>query len=173
MKRILNLVLTAIVLSSCAGYTPLYGKLGEEMNKIGLKEVKMTNIEKNIGERRIAQILHQKLSRIFSNQFDNDYNLYVELIPSESSIAARSDAIDTRKGIAIKAKILLKDIETGNLVFSVNVNRNSSYTVQEEPFATEAARKKALESIVSALSGDITQRTALWLKGYAKNEDNK
>ncbi|MCP4354498.1 MAG: hypothetical protein GY793_02465 [Proteobacteria bacterium] len=172
MKKILAL-LSLVIVSSCAGYTPLYGKLGEEMNKVGLKEVKMREIKRDIGERRIAQILHQKLSRIFSNQFDNDYDLYVELTPTESSIAARSDAIDTRKGISVRAKMLLKNIETGKIVFNVDVYRDSSYTVQDEPFATEAARNKALESIVSALSGDITQRTALWLKGYAKNEDSE
>ena len=69
--------------------------------------------------------------------------------------------------------IKLKDIETNKVVFNTSISRSSSYTTQDEPFATEAARTKALESITSSLSGDIIQRAALWFRGYTNNEDNK
>lgn len=169
----LYLVLSTIVLSACAGYTPLYGELGEDMSEIGLKEVKMKTVEQNIGERRLAQLMHQKLARVFTNNVNNDYDLYVTLKPSESAIATRSDDTDARKSVSVNAKIILKDKLTGKEAFSTSVSRNSTYTVQDEPFATDAARTKALESIISALTGDVIQRAALWFRGYVEDEDSK
>ncbi|HAG52926.1 MAG TPA: hypothetical protein DCL21_03975, partial [Alphaproteobacteria bacterium] len=152
---------------------PLYGELGEQMSEIGLKEVKMKAVEKNIGERRLAQIMHQKLARVFTNNVNNDYDLYIELKPTESAIATRSDDTDQRKSISVSGNIILKDKITGEKVFDRSISRSSTYTVQDEPFATEAARTKALESIISALSGEIIQRAALWFRGYVDNENSK
>jgi hypothetical protein len=168
----LYLAALLLALTACSGYQPLYGELGNEMNEIGLKNVKMKHVEKNIGSRRLAQILNEKLSRIFTNTTDNDYDLVIELKPSESAIATRSDDTDKRKGTSVTANMKLFDTKTGKMVFETSISRSSTYTTQAEPFATEAARTKALESIVSALSNDIIQRAALWFRGYTDNEDN-
>lgn len=171
MKK-LSLLLSVLFLAGCAGYTPLYGELGEKVDEIGLKEVKVESAGGSYGQRRIAQLLDQKLSRVFSNNYDNNYELYIVLTPAEESIAKRSDDTDQRKSVNITANVTLKEIATGQDVFNVVLGRSSSYTVQEQPFATEAAKTKALESIISTLSGDIIQRTALWFRGYADDETN-
>lgn len=171
MKK-LYLAMSLLVLSACAGYQPLYGELGDEMNGIGLKKVSMYKVEKNIGSRRLAQILDQKLSRIFTNTDNNLYDLEVVLKPSTFSIAKRSDDTDQRKSVSVTAEIKLFDKQTNEKVFSTSASRSSTYTTQQEPFATEAARQKALESTVSALSNDIIQRAALWFRGYSEDENS-
>jgi LPS-assembly lipoprotein len=167
------LVLSTIILTACSGYTPLYGELGEEMNAIGLETVKMQKAEKNVGQRRLAQQMSYKLGRIFPNQFDNQYNLNVVLKKSESAIATRSDDTDKRKSITVNAVMILTDKYTNEKVFSTEISRSSTYTTQEQPFATDAAKTKALESIVSTLSGEIVQRAALWFRGYSDDENSK
>lgn len=171
MKKV-YLSMLLLALSACSGYQPLYGELGNEMNEIGLKDVKMQSTERNLGARRLAQLLNEKLARIFTNTNDNDYELVVVLSISESAIATRSDDTDKRKSVHVKATMSLFDKQTNEKLFNADVSRSSSYTTQTEPFATEAARQKALESVVSALSNDITQRAALWFRGYTGDEDN-
>lgn len=165
-------ILIALMLSACAGYQPLYGELGTEMNKISLHSVQMNVVEKNIGSRRLAQLLDQKLSRIFTNNVNNQYDLYVVLDPTEYAIATRSDDTDKRKSISIKATIKLIDVNTKKQVFKTSISRSSSYTTQDDPFSTESARTKALESITSTLSNEIIQITALWFRGYTQDENN-
>jgi hypothetical protein len=165
------LSLLSILLTSCAGYQPLYGELGQQMDEIGLAQVQMANVKKDVGERRLAQQLSQKLGRIFTNTVDNDYDLYVILTIEEEAISTRFDDTDQRKSVAIIANMQLKEKDTNKVKFETSLSRSSSYTTQEEPFATQAARTKALESVVSALSGDIVQRSALWFRGYEANEN--
>lgn len=172
MKKIYLALVSAIIVS-CSGYQPLYGELGDKMLEIDLVEVKMKDTAKDLGERRLGQKLSQKLGRIFTNDVDNDYDLYVELNREETAIATKSDDTDKRKSISVEALMTLKEKLTGKVKFETTLSRYSSYTVQDEPFATEAARTKALESIVSSLSNDIIQRAALWFRGYEGNEDNK
>lgn len=170
MKKV-YLSLLSVLLVSCAGYQPLYGELGQQMDEIGLADVKMEKVRKDVGERRLAQQLSQKLGRIFTNTVDNDYDLYVTLSIEEEAISTRFDDTDQRKSVSIIAFMQLKEKSTDKVKFSTYLTRYSSYTTQEEPFATQAARTKALESVVSALSGDIIQRSALWFRGYEANEN--
>jgi hypothetical protein len=142
------------------------------MDEIGLKNVQMAEVRKDVGQRRLAQLMDQKLGRIFTNTVDNDYDLYVVLTIKEEAISTRFDDTDQRKSVAVIATVTLKEKETNKVKFTTNLSRSSSYTTQEEPFATQAARTKALESVVSALSNDIVQRSALWFRGYESNENN-
>lgn len=169
----LYLAFIMLAISACSGYQPLYGELGEEMHEIGLKDVKMDSVDLNVGQRRLAQQLSQKLGRIFTNTENNAYDLYVVLSPNEYAIATRSDYTDKRKSVSVSATMKLVDTQTGKVAFTTALSRNSSYTTQDEPFATESARTKALESVVSSLSGDIIQRAALWFRGYTENENKR
>lgn len=169
----LFLLLSTITLAACSGYTPLYGELGTEMDEIGIKSVKMKDLEKNVGERRYAQNLFHKLNRVFRDDADNKYDLYVILDKNEEAIATRSDDTDKRKSVTVIANMELRDIVTGQVVYGTSISRSSSYTTQQEPFATDAARTKAIESIISTLYSEIIQRAALWFRGYTVNEDSK
>lgn len=168
----MNKYLLAIVLllSSCSSYQPLYGELGGKTREIDLKDVYMKETQTEVGERRLAQQLYYRLSRIFVDSAESNYDLYVELAPSESAIATRSDDTDKRKSISVTATMILKD-KQDKQVFKTSFSRSSTYTTQDEPFATQAAREKALQSIVSSLSGDIMQRAALWFRGVEIRED--
>jgi hypothetical protein len=159
MKALLALL--ALTLAGC-GYRPLYAEIGHLGNQLRLGEVRMDVTERNVGERRPAQLVATSLKRRLPATLGTAYVLNVVIEESQQTLAVRRDATDQRLGLNLLAKISISTPD-GAVVYTGEANTTSAYNVEQTPYGTDAGKDRARQSAAANLSDEIVRKVALFL----------
>lgn len=166
MKKTVFALVAASTLTACMGYTPLYAPIKGEVSSVYVDEVRMTEVEHNVGERRVAQIVANQLRQMFHGESSSDYAVDVSIKETKSTLAVRRDATDQRLQIDLRATVKLS--KDGDQVFETILNSDAAYNVEDSPFGTDQGREQARESAARELSDSIIRRIALFLSEQDK-----
>lgn len=149
----------AVVMTGCFGYAPLYSLQGEQLNQVQVGEVTMREITRNVGSRRVAQLVAQQLEQTFSGA--GDYVLTVSIEETTRALAVRRDAVEQRLELNLSSVITLE--KEGNSVLRTSAGAASSYNVEDSPFGTDAGRDRARQAAAERLSEEIVEKITVFL----------
>lgn len=164
MKKLITSL--AILLTGCSGYTALYQDAGETIDQVVVGQVSMREIERNVGQRRVAQLVSQNLRKMFMAS-DGKYDLKIIIEESTSSLAVQRDATDLRLQLSLQAETFLVD-QNGKEIYKDFISSSASYNVEDSPFGTDAGRDFARSAAAQKLSDEITYKIAIFLRQHAE-----
>ena len=151
--RNLALIGTLFV-SACAGYTALYDMPAES---VVVAKVAMEKVEKNVGERRVAQRVSQRLRRAFPDEVAA-YRLETYIEETQSTLAVRRNATVERSQVNLAADVLLfKEDGSTQPIFQATLSAASAYNVESSPYSTEAGRVFARQAAADTLGDEIVR----------------
>ena len=159
-------LLAAALLSACAGYTPLYTPVnGEHLaQKVQVGDVYMTLLaEKNVGERRVAQVVGQELRQDFGNSGADMDTLRVGIREDSSRRALRRTALVEREQLTLTGQVDIYDAQ-GKHIFQTSVGTSTAYNVQNTPYGTESGKTYARLTAARNLADEIARRVALFYR---------
>ena len=159
------LALTATVLGSC-GYTPLYAPTagaGQLAARAQLGNISMDQVEKNVGQRRVAQTVYQQLAQTFPQQLPQGDTIDVTIHEGTSTLAVQATAAIQRAQIDLTGTLTLTNAN-GQQVFNTNVTASAAYNVERTPFSTESGKTFARLTAAKNLADEITRRLALYYR---------
>lgn len=143
--------IASLALTGCLGYKPLY----QTNLNVTLTKVVTIDAEKNVGERRAAQIIRQELTRRFPSTSGDQ--LYIEVEREIGSLAVREDATIERAQLTLNAYVRLTHPD-GTVLWQTNIATSSSYNVETSPLSTDVGRTYASETAAVSLADAIAQR---------------
>lgn len=159
-------LLAAALLSACAGYTPLYTPInGENLaQKVQVGDVFMTRLaEKNVGERRVAQVVGQQLRQDFASAGADMDTLSVGIREDASPLALRRTALVEREQLTLTGQIHIVG-PGGDRLFETEVASTTAYNVETTPYGTESGKTYARLTAARNLAEEITRRVALFYR---------
>lgn len=166
--------LSAIIgfsLSGC-GYTPLYKSadtaIAVTMPPIGIGEIVMDNIDYRPGERRIAQMVRQRLAREFTTE-NPTVSVNVRIEESVSELAVRQDATVERLQVNLYALLETQRVADNEIDYATRLTSTAAYNVEDTPYSTESGRLFARESAAKTLADDIIRQVYYYYKYNALN----
>ncbi len=162
-KSLLLSLVAAVSLTACSQYLPLYAQGATTTLRIG--DVQMKEIQNTIGERRVAQSVHRQLKHRFPADLEATYTLFVDIEESKNLLAVDYEGTEGRGMTTLVAVMKVLD-QQSKQVLDARVQASSSYTVEDEPMATEAGVRRARESAGYALTEAISQRMFQFLQSH-------
>jgi hypothetical protein len=166
MKKTTTLLLSAALLSACAGYTPLYTPINGETlaQKVQVGEVFMTRLaEKNVGERRVAQVVGQHLRQDYATTGADMDTLSVGIREDSSPLALRRTALVEREQLTLTGNMVITGAN-GEKRFQTEVATSTAYNVQTTPYGTESGKTYARLTAARNLAEEISRRVALYYR---------
>lgn len=172
-------VLTALVsagLSAC-GYTPLYKDMDSSQMEniaypsIGIGEIVMDNIDYRPGERRIAQMVRQRLVREFTPT-TYEVRVDVNIEESVSELAVRQDATVERLQVNLVAQLVTLRTDDNAVDYTARLTSTAAYNVEDTPYSTESGRLFARETAAKTLADDIIRQVYYFYKYNALNANS-
>ena len=160
MKKIIATL--TLFLTACSGYAPLYENAGETIDQVVVNDVSMREIERNVGQRRVAQLVQQKLGSIFLSE-EGEYNLNVVIEEDIDSLAVQRDATDLRLSLRLSAEVQLFDKDNKE-IFKKFITSAAAYNVEDSPFGTDAGRDFARSSAAQKLGDEITYYVTAFMR---------
>jgi hypothetical protein len=164
MLKHLALGLCALVITAC-GYKPLYQQQASALRDVSIGEIRLNDIELNVGERRMAQLLRQELALVLPRT-GGTYQLNVVVDEKSSSLAQRRDATDVRRKLALKGVVSLQNA-AGDEVWGKTLSANAAYNVEDSPFGTDAGRDYARTTVAHNMAQEIIHELARAFKTNA------
>ncbi|MDD9912394.1 MAG: hypothetical protein OXR68_04195 [Alphaproteobacteria bacterium] len=152
------LLTTTLFLASCGGYTALYQP--EQETQVTVGTIQMESAARNVGERRVAQRVNQRLRRMFTGT-DQAYRLDVNIDESTSTLAVRRDATVARAQLSLDGDINLYQTDKADPVFSTTVTASAAYNSENTPYSTESGKTFARQQAADALADEIAR--VVWL----------
>lgn len=160
--------LTLPLLFSACGYTPLYAP-GEgaatASARAQIGDVSMAHVEYNVGERRVAQTVSQRLQLAFPNQGADMDTVTVRITEETSTLAVEQTATIQRAQINLKGEAEIHSAE-GKTLLKATVNTSAAYNVESTPYGTEAGKTSARLTAARNLADEITRRLALFYRTH-------
>jgi hypothetical protein len=153
------------MLTSCS-YTPLYAPhQGQTLaNHIQVSTVEMERYEQqNVGERRTAQLMSQRLRQDLPNQGPELDKLNIHLREDASALALRRTALAEREQLTLTARVNVQN-DAGKDIFTTNVASTTAYNVETTPYATESGKVFARQTAARNLAEEILRRLNLFYR---------
>ncbi|QUJ76464.1 hypothetical protein KDD17_16560 [Sulfitobacter albidus] len=144
------LLLGALGLGAC-GFTPVYGPDGAGTALRGRVEVQAPTTESGY---LMTRQLEQRLGRAATPRFALDMGLST----SSEGLAVNTEGDIERFNLIGAAAYSLRDLETGAVVTSGEVNQFTAYSATGTTVATLAAERDALERLMVILADQIVAR---------------
>jgi LPS-assembly lipoprotein len=161
MRLAALLLAVGLGLAAC-GYKPIYRALdGQGLADVSIRQVAMTTGQRAAGERRVAQLVNQRLMRRFSGGENARYKMDVSIEEVLSTIAVRRDATDQRYALLLNGRVFL--YRGDELVMDVILTTNAPYNVEDSPYGTESGRDRARQSAANTLADEILLRVTRYL----------
>lgn len=170
MKKSIIVSLSAMILSGCFGYEPLYSQGGHVVADVRVGDIVMDEIDRGFGERRSAQLVAQRLNRIFVAGEGAPYTLNMSLREEKTTLALERDATEQRLQFDLIADMKLKDAEN-NVVFQTSMETSAPYNVEDTPFGTDSGRERARSSAVKVIADEAVHRVSFYFYNLHKKED--
>ncbi len=162
------LLLPAVLLAGCAGYRSVNQTTGDvDISMLRVDKVEVVNVQRQAGERRVAQNMQQELSRRFTGGINAPLGVVVHLTEYERAISARRDATIRRFMLTLDANVDVSDVN-GNVLAVINTRTESTYDVEDSPFASTANKKQAERTASEVMIRDIHRQLNLFLHDYMK-----
>lgn len=156
-----------LLLSAC-GYTPLYAPsegAATAASHAQIGDVSMAHVEYNVGERRVAQTVSQRLQLAFPNQSADMDTVIVRITEDTSTLAVQQTATVQRAQINLKGEVEIQAPE-GQTLLKATVRTSASYNVESTPYGTEAGKTSARLTAARNLADEITRRLALFYRTH-------
>lgn len=158
-------------LSGC-GYTPLYTpNTGDSPAAAHLRvgEISMVKAAHNVGERRVAQTVAQRLQLDYpAAGLDKDV-LTVAIEENTSTLATQRTAALQRAQINLTGHMEIINPK-GQTIMRTSLSTYSAYNVENSPYSTESGKSYARLTAARNLADDISTRVALFYKTRKINE---
>lgn len=143
-------LLSGLALAGC-GFEPVYGTGGVASD---LRGSILVDEPTTRNEFRLVEHLEQRLGRASSPQ----YGLKVVLSVSEEGLAVTGSNNITRFNVLGVADFALRDLASGDVVYSSKVNTFTSYSASSQPVSTSTAERDAQDRLMVALGDKITAK---------------
>lgn len=167
MKKRYFALIACTLLSSCAGFEPMYGtafktKESAETQSV-LSEVAIDNLKDSAG----VYLRNDLIDRFYTNGTPTNpkYTLSLSDI-SESiidlDITKSSDA--TRGQLRLNTTMYLRDMQTNEVVLERPLHAVSSYNILTSKFATRVTEESTRKNALDNLARQIEQQIGLYLK---------
>ncbi|MCP5405661.1 MAG: hypothetical protein H6922_05525 [Pseudomonadaceae bacterium] len=164
-------LLLPALLAACAGYTPLYAPAsaaGNLAERVEVGTVEMAYIrEENVGERRVAQAVSQRLRQDFPHAGTDKDVLAISITEEAAALALRRTALVEREQLSLTAHITLTDPQ-GAVLYTGGVGSSAAYNVETTPYSTESGKNFARQSAAENLAEEIIRRLALYYHQHPK-----
>ncbi|MBI1363800.1 MAG: hypothetical protein GC134_07420 [Proteobacteria bacterium] len=162
MRKALLALCATLLLTACAGYSPLYKSLeGDGLADVYVRHIAMQQVKRAAGERRVAQLMTQRLMRRFSGGPEAPYALEISVEEVLSTIAVRRDATDQRYNLQLNGRVYL--FKDGEKVLDEILSTSAAYNVEDSPYSTESGRDRARQSASNTLSDEVLLRVSRYL----------
>lgn len=168
MRKIAPLVLAGAALLASCGYSPLYmpaGSADAAINRVQIGEVRMSRVEYNVGERRVAQTVSQKLQLSFPNEGATLDTVTVDILEGTNTLAVEQTATVSRAQIDLRGTVIVTSPQ-GKKVLKAEIVTSSSYNVESSPYGTEAGKTSARLTAARSLADEIARRLALFYRTH-------
>ena len=155
----------ALLLTAC-GYTPLYAPsygTATAVQHAQIGEVTMAKTAKNVGERRVAQLVSQRLQLAFPYQSAQADTISVEILEDTSTLALSTTAATRRAQINLEGTVTITN-PAGKQILNTKLTTAAPYNVENTPYATESGKTYARLNAARTLADEITRRLALFYR---------
>lgn len=153
------------------GFRPLYGRSRESDLSTILAQVEIGPVRASTSDdqdlARVGQQLHNELLDGLAprgTRGEPIYRLDVEISEGISSLAVRKSAVATRADLRLTANFWLKDLRSGQMLYSGTGSATASFNILNSEFATLMTENGARERAVRQLGDDIRLKVAIFLK---------
>lgn len=162
MKRILAagaLSLSTLVLSACAGFTPLYGRSGVEGG--------LSSIETVAAEGRGGYLLREQLDDALAHRQGSSpaYKLYFSVNEQRFARGVRLDNVANRFELRMSVDWRLLDAKNGAELHTGKTEVSVTYDSADQPYAAIAAQQDGQERAAAEAARKIQLDLATWLAG--------
>lgn len=162
MKRFLTasaLTLSTLVLSACAGFTPLYGRPGVEGG--------LTSIETVASEGRGGYLLREQLDDALGHKAGDPsaYKLLFSVNETRFARGVRLDNVANRYELRMAVDWRLMDAKTGAEAHKGKTEVSVTYDSADQPYAAIAAQNDGQERAATEAARKIQLDLATWLAG--------
>ncbi len=155
-----GMVCIALVLSGC-GFRPLYGT-----DSAGASAAdELAQIQLTTPNNRIDYLVRshlQKVLRTGQTATPAKFDLSVRLTEQTEQVAIEEDTSITRFKLRLFGSFELRDLSTGDILYSDTSRSITAYNVVESQFATRAALRDAEARAAQDLGDDIKLRLSLY-----------
>ncbi|MEE2746243.1 MAG: hypothetical protein VX617_05115 [Pseudomonadota bacterium] len=166
--KIASYVVLTAALYGC-GFKPLYGSLENYKTISELANVKISVISERSGQELRNHLLDLMNPRGEPRQ--PSYRLSVSLSESKRGLALQKSEVSTRANLTIATDFTLIGIKNNaGKKYSGSSQIISSYNILNSDFATLAAEKNARSRAIKALSAEITNHIAAYIKSIHSNQ---
>ena len=157
-RRAVLAAAAAGVLGGC-GFRPLYGRnsvSGRAEVRDALAGLRVRSIPDRQGQ-RLRQILREKLA---TSGAASPYELDVKLSQQVQELGVRRDSTTSRANVIFTAALTV--LESGQRVFTDNVQAIVSYNILDDQYATVASQSDAEDRALRMVGDDIKTRLAVY-----------
>ncbi|MEM9342461.1 MAG: LPS assembly lipoprotein LptE [Pseudomonadota bacterium] len=146
-----TLLLTATAALAACGFTPVYGPQGSAEGLRG--SIAIDDPSDPAGFALVRQ-----LERRLGLPNSPTYALSADLFVTEKELGITADQEITRFNILGRARFALRDLSTGAIATSGEVDSFTSYSATGTPFATQTAERDAQDRLMVILADQIVAR---------------
>lgn len=158
--------LLATSLTAACGYSPMYAPgQGAAMaaGRVQVGTVEISDPGINVGERRVASKVSQRLRLDFPNTRPQSDVLNVTIVEDTNALAVQRNSAIARAQITLTAHIRLISAE-GNELLKTSLSTNTTYNVEDSPFSTESGKSFAQVVAAGNLAEEISRRVVLYYR---------
>lgn len=167
-----NLLVFLIIFLSGCGFTPL-NKVNQDENISSITEkISIGNIPNYEGYLLKTEL--QNRLNPEKNNVSKEYSLQITLkAPSYSEQSIQGDNFASRENISIRAKFILKDLKTNQIILSDSTSAHGAYNIVKEPYATNMAKNKLKNDLIQIIANNITIRVVSFLKTLEESNESQ
>jgi LPS-assembly lipoprotein len=159
MTRLLTLALatSALALSGCAGFQPLYGEQGVAKN--------LAAIQVAAPQGRAGYLIRQHLDDAFAKDHSAApaYSMDLSLGEARYPRGVRVDNVATRYEYVLTTAYTLRSLPSGAVAKSGQVRVELTYDSADQPYASIAAQQDAQDRAAEEAARRIELELAVWL----------
>lgn len=167
MKLLRLTPLPALLLAAC-GYTPLYAPSEGGANAaqyVQIGNVAMAAVEKNVGQRRVAQTVAQELKLDFPSAGPDMDTATITITEGTSTLAVQRTAAVQRAQINLSGNVIITNAD-GKRLLNTNIATNAAYNVENTPYSTESGKTFARLTAARNLAAEISRRLSLFYRTH-------
>lgn len=156
-------VAIAVSLTAC-GFRPLYG----DHSVSAVSTVDLAAVQIDLIRDREGQMLRNELLDRFQPRgaaLKPLYGLSIVLTQQRVGLAIRPDETGSRANLIILATYALRELASGDVVFSGSTRAVTGYNVLSSDFATTSSETDAVRRAVGDLTEQITTRVSVAIAG--------
>ena len=154
-RRALRLIggsVAALLLNNC-GFRPLYGRRGADPAAIEVTSIAIGRVTDRL-DQNLRNDLIERLTP-FGEPAQPRYGLAIKTGQSSGALAIQSNSTITRYNLTVNAAFVLRELQSGEVLFRGNAHAVGSYDAVRSDFATLIAEQDSARRTVREVAEDI------------------